>query len=132
MRHKLMLLPLIPALLFFPSLRYHLLLDGADAMYYGLPLPWNSDSLAVSMAKDVYLVPLAVDILVACAVGVFLLRGVDRLPHWAKVSVTGLTWVWGTCSALALGLRVALEPYFQLWPHPGQFHVLEVALSFGV
>ena len=127
-----MLLPFIPALICFPSLRYDLALDGADARYYGFPVPWNSDSLATSMSKDVYLLPLGIDILVACIVGALLLRAVRKLPRPATISVLGLVWVWGICCALVLGFVFTTNPWLRLWPHPGPFHVLAVRLHFGV
>jgi hypothetical protein len=57
----------------FPSLNYELALDGAETTHYGFPLPWNSDS-GLSLAKDIYVIPAALDVALFAWIGLLALR----------------------------------------------------------
>jgi len=59
---KISFLPLSAGLMLYPSLVLQVALDGDQTMYNGFPLPWNSSSLGISLAKDIYWLPLIIDI----------------------------------------------------------------------
>lgn len=54
-------LPVAVGLIFFPSLAYTISFGDGSTDFFGAPLPWNSRSLATSLSKDVYILPLLLD-----------------------------------------------------------------------
>ena len=112
-------------LAYFPSLKYSvLILDGPDAEFYGFPLPWNSRSLAFSLAKDVYVIPLLIDI--AFFVGAvalirrWLLPWLNNVSLGVRRSVAAVTWIYGGCSLAMMLVTVAVvdmsvHPWYA-WP----------------
>jgi hypothetical protein len=132
MIRRITVIPLTVALLFFPSVRYTLALDGAGTEYYGFPLPWNSRALATSVAKEVYLLPLAIDLAVLTVLSVFVLKSLARLPHPIIKSTVVAIWVWGLLCAATTLIILAFGSIFQVWPSPAPFHISEVALSVGL
>ena len=132
MIRRITFIPLTAALLFFPSMRYTLVLDGAGSEYYGFPLPWNSRSLATSIAKEVYLLPLAIDLAFLTILSVFALRSLARLPQPIVKSTVVAIWVWGLLCAAMTVIILSFGSFFQVWPSPGPFHISEVTLSVGL
>ena len=121
MIRRITLVPLTISLLFFPSVRYTLALDGAETEYYGFPLPWNSRSLATSLAKEVYLLPLAIDLAVLAVLGVFVPKSLDRLPQPIVKSTVIAIWVWGLLCSAAILIILSFASFFQVWPSPDRF-----------
>jgi phosphatidylserine synthase len=100
-------------LAYFPSLRFSVLVvDGPDTEFYGFPLPWNSRSLAFSLAKDLYVIPLLID--AAFFVGVvvlirrWLMPRLNNVCLGARRSVTAATWIYGICSLTMMLATVAV------------------------
>lgn len=98
---------------YFPCLKYGvLILDGPDTEFYGFPLPWNSRSLAFSLAKDVYVIPLLIDI--AFFVGAvallrwWLLPRLNYLSLGMRRSIGAIIWVYGICSLVIMLVTVAV------------------------
>lgn len=132
MIHRITSLPLSIALLLFPSVKYSLMLDGANSEYYGFPFPWNSRALATSLAKEVYLLPLAIDLAFFGILGAFALRALARLPLPARNSAVLAIWVGGLLSAASITLVLSFGAFFQLWPSPGPFRIDQVSISIGL
>jgi len=121
------LLPLTFLLLLFPSLKYRILLDGEwPADYYGFPLPWNSDSLATSLAKEIYVVPLAVDLLFSFLLALLVYKVMLRLNH--RASSVMLKVIWSIACVLLVLIGVLFSFDVSLWPNPGRFQVSSVSL----
>src|SRR5574343_1262216 len=102
MIRRITIIPLTIALLFFPSVRYTLALDGVGTEYFGFPLPWNSKALVTSVAKDVYLLPLAIDLALLILISVLVLQSLARLRHSIIKSVVVVIWLWGLLCAAAI------------------------------
>ena len=133
MIRKLTLALFIIASICFPSLNYDVALDGAETTYYGFPLPWNSDSPALSLVKDIYVVPAAVDFALFAWVGLVVLRWLGRLPRRKAAATTALILLWGTLSATFMGLKfVFYSFYFQAWPHEALFRITAVRIGPGL
>ncbi|MDR2214142.1 MAG: hypothetical protein LBE21_11030 [Pseudomonadales bacterium] len=130
-RH-LTLIPLSITLLIFPSVRYTLALDGAEGKYYGFPLPWNSDSLVTSLAKDIYILPLIIDLIFFAIFGAFILKALTRLRHPLFTGSLVAIWASGLFGALLMIFFLTSNPLFKAWPDPGPFHLLEVRLGVGL
>lgn len=131
MIRRLTFFPLAIALIYFPSLKYYLMLDGAETEYYGFPLPWNSRSLVTSLAKDVYLLPFVLDLLFLSIVSVFILRAVELLPEKLFRSIQIIIWIWGSLSVGLIFVTTLTDPTFHSWPNPGQFQIREIKISTG-
>ncbi len=126
-------IPLTIALLFFPSVRYTLTLDGAESDYYGFPLPWNSSSLVTSVAKDVYVLPLTIDIILLAILSALVVRALAKLPHRIFKSVMMALGAWGLLCAIIIAIILSSSgTTFYLWPSSGPFHLSEVRLSRGL
>lgn len=130
---RMLLALIVIALICFPSLNYDLTLDGAGTTYFGFPLPWNSRGIAASLEKDIYIVPLVLDLLFWTWIGNFILRSMQRFQtgivsaiRWAALGL-GLAGFCLTVATLFLN-----ETFFYLWPLPGPFHVVAVRLGTGV
>lgn len=101
--------PLTAALLVYPSLVWNAhVVDGPDTACYGAPLAWNCDSLASSLAKDVYIVPLLADLAVIAGFAMFvvlLLRIVLRARvRSLYLGLIGAIWSWGLlCGVFVAG-----------------------------
>jgi hypothetical protein len=114
-------IPLTVGLMCFPSTRYVVLLvDGPDTDAYGFPIPWNSRSISTSLAKDVYLVPLAIDLAIYVWLSIWLCRRLVEVIHKARLliqwSVLLLLWVYGFVSALLLfAVFVAFDTSVSIW-----------------
>lgn len=129
-----MLLTLIVfVLIFLPSLNYDLALDGAETTYFGFPLPWNSKGVTFSLEKDIYIIPLVLDLFFWTWIGNLILRNIQRfqaktvsLIRWTTIGL-GLT---GAC--LVVTTLLFNETFFHLWPLPGPFHVITVRLGIGI
>ena len=110
---------------YFPSLKYSvLILDGPDTEFYGFPLPWNSRSLAFSLAKDVYIIPLVINIafLVGAVVLIrrWLLPRLTNLSLGARRSIAAATWIYGIWSLAMMLVTIAVvdisaHPWYA-WP----------------
>jgi hypothetical protein len=99
--------PLAAALLVYPSLaRNAHVVDGPDTTCYGAPLAWNCDSLASSLAKEVYVVPLLADLAIITGLAMFIVL-LLRIALRARVrplylGFLGAIWCWGILSAIYL------------------------------
>jgi hypothetical protein len=134
MTRQLTLIPLAIALLIFPSVRYVLALDdGPDGQYYGFPLPWNSDSFVTSLAKDIYVLPLIIDLVFFAVLGAFILKALTPLrPALFKGSLV-VIWIGGLLGVtVMMAFALVFNLFFKLWPEPWPFHIVEVTLSFGL
>jgi hypothetical protein len=109
--------PLASALLVYPSLQRHAhVIDGPDTTCYGAPLAWNCNSLASSLAKDVYVVPLAADLAIIAGAAMFivlLLRlALRKHVRPLYLGLIGAIWCWGSLSAVFVGGWFALVDIF--------------------
>jgi hypothetical protein len=133
MIHRLTLIPLSIALLIFPSVRYTLALDGASGTYYGFPVPWNSDALVMSLVKNVYILPLVIDLIFFAILGVLILNALARLPRAVFRGGLVAIWVGGLLGAAMIMVFVLIfRLHVEVWPDPGPFRILEVTPSLGL
>lgn len=133
MKQHITWIPLAISLMFYPSLSYDVLLDGADTEYYGFPLPWNSRGLAVSLTKDVYVVPLLVDLIFYGVVSFFIWKWlrprISRLGKLPGTIVVTLIWLYGlVCFAGMLGGGV-IEHFFNAWYTERVFQIISVHIG---
>lgn len=117
---RITILPLAIGLVYFPSLAWTVEFADGGTDFYGAPLPWNSRSLVTSLSKDVYVLPLVVDVIFYALVSHWLLRHMCRIlavsESWIVVA---LVWVWGTGSAVLMILVTSIDPAFHSWyTHP--------------
>lgn len=128
-----LILALAFASLCFVSLNYDLALDGAETTYFGFPFPWNSRGVAVSLEKEVYVIPLVFDLLFWTFVGKLVLQYTQRFQRKFE---NPMRWAMLGVGLMGMGLiTVTLlfnETFFHLWPQPASFHVVAVRLGFGV
>lgn len=129
-------IPLAIGLMLFPSVIWMVVLtDGPDTEYFGFPLPWNSRSIVTSMAKEVYILPLAFDFSFYAFLGFFVWRRMHAfLLHTNKIiSVFALflIWFYGLIASLYLCLRIAMDTDYQLW-YPNAFRILALQFGFGI
>lgn len=114
-------------LLAFVSLRYQLALDGAGTVYCGLPLPWHARLPAASLATEVFLVPLAANLLWYGWVARYLVTLLDRLPaRAARWSATALICTASIIVLLTLVVLGVHDVFYAAWPTPGAFSVTAV------
>ena len=86
---------------------------------YGFPIAWYTPSLATSLAYEVALGPLLVDLIVyfaACGAILFLVS-----VSWMGRTACALLWLAGVGSAGALALVLLLDPHFVAWTLDGYF-----------
>lgn len=130
---RMLLALIVVALIFFPSLNYDLALDGSETTYFGFPLPWNSRSIAASLGKDIYVIPLVLDLLFWTWIGNLILRNMQRFQTGI---VSAIRWAMLGLGLAGLCLTVATllfnETFLYLWPLPGPFHVVAVRIGTGV
>ena len=128
-------IPLSLGLMFFPSLTFRVALDGAESTYYGFPLPWNSRSPAISLAKDIYWLPLAIDIVFYGIVGFLLWRYVARYvlnwPTALKLSTLVLVWAYGAFAVWIMSGMALIDPHYHIW-FQDKFEIFHVGLGFNV
>lgn len=130
---RILLALIVVILIYFPSLNYDVALDGAETTYFGFPLPWNSRGVAFSLAKDIYFIPLVIDLLFWTWIGNLILRNTQRFQtgifsavHW---TICGL----GVVSFFLITATLLVnQTFFYLWPLPGPFHVVAVQLGTGL
>lgn len=120
MKFRSTLLPLFVGLAAFPSIRYVVLfIDGPDTEFYGFPLPWNSRGIASSMTKDIYLVPLTVDIIFYLLLTLFVSRWLaNRATTLNKVwrrTLHIVVWVYGTCFSIVAFFGIAANDLYASW-----------------
>ncbi|QGZ42570.1 hypothetical protein IP92_04774 [Pseudoduganella flava] len=114
-------------LLAFVSLRYELALDGADTTYAGFPLPWHARLPAASLATEVFLVPLGVNLLLYGWVARHLVKLMERLPGRAARRCAAALIAGGCVIGLLTLVVLSLYDVFYLaWPLPGPFTVTAV------
>jgi len=104
-------------LFFFPSVEYRVLLvDGPDTEFYGFPLPWNSRGLTSSLTKDIYILPLVVDIVFFLDVEYWLWRQIERqLPHLrpvARRSILFSIWAYGVIATAGVVVMAGVQEWF--------------------
>jgi hypothetical protein len=115
-------IPLSIGLMVFPSLVWNMAPangDGPNTDYFGFPLPWNSRSIAASLVKDVYIVPLALDLAFYLLVGFFLWRAVsgyiDRLGNLARWGILSFVWGYGLIAGAWICLVLSIETFLNVW-----------------
>lgn len=108
---QLSFIPLAFALLFFPSAQYHLQLkNDAEMILFGFPLPWNADSPATSMGKDIYLLPLALDFALLCWLSICLIKILNLNKTNFRVTII---WAWGLlCTFATTQYFASIMPIF--------------------
>lgn len=123
---------LVMTLIYFISLNYDLALDGAETTYFGFPLPWNSRATAASLGKEIYVLPLILDVLFWLWVAVQVLKFVEQFPaeivSGFRLALLALG-IYGL--ALILGMLALNELFFSFLPAPGPFHITAVRPGFG-
>ena len=120
------------ALTSFASLNYDLALDGAETTYFGFPIPWNSGAAAASLGKEIYVLPLVLDIIFWTWIGVRVLQFVGRFPRTMASSFRAVLLVLGLVGlGLAIGRLAFSELFFSFLPAPGPFHITAVRPGFG-
>lgn len=108
--------------------------DSPRSHFFGSPLPWNAPSLSASMASDVFLGPLVIDVAVYAAIVWVLVRVARRwgLLRGGPVGVVaaGVVWAAGLFSAAMIGLVFFFADGFHLWYNPwGAITVTGVTLA---
>jgi hypothetical protein len=121
----------------FPSLTYHVVLDGAGTEYYGFPLPWNSRGLAASLTKDVYVIPLLVDLMFYGVVSFFVWKWlhphISRLSKLPKTAVLMFIWLYGLgCSATMMIGGLTGHYFFDAWYTHTVLQILSVQIGSSV
>lgn len=131
-------LPLSIGLITFPSAIWKMAPasgDGPDTDYFGFPLPWNSRSIAFSLAKEVYVLPFAIDFALYLLVGFFIWRSmsvyVDRLQRSTRLAILSFIWVYGVISSVWIFLSICSESSFNLW-YPHKLKILATTVGVGV
>jgi hypothetical protein len=123
------------ALLYFPSLRYDILLDGAETEFYGFPLVWNARSLVTSMGKEIYLIPLIIDASFYTLVAWLILRAWRAYaPRSWDRAAAALVCLWSgfLLATILLYLVVTFrDHFFQAWYYLDWYGVKQVSLSRG-
>jgi hypothetical protein len=132
MIYRLAFLAIAIGLFFFPSVEYHVVpVDGPDTELYGFPLPWNSRGIASSMTKDIYILPLIIDIVFFLAVGYWLWRRLERqLPHLrplARRSILFSIWAYGVIGAAGIVVIALVQEWF-----PVAWYDLEISDLLGI
>ncbi len=126
--------PLALGLMIFPSLIFNVALDNAGSDYYGFPLPWNSRGLVSSLTKDIYLLPLCVDLLFYGALSFIIFR------YWQKRSskpvirkaLYGMVWFYGLAAFLYIMLVVNIyDMFFYFW-YDHSFKIISFKLGLGI
>ena len=122
----------------FPSVEYLVSLDGADTYYHGFPIPWNSNSLVTSLAKEVYIIPLIIDLIFYFALAYVLHKTLSfrlhKAPKIVKRLVTITAWVYG---CFALPFMVSVVSLFEastlhIWPDTDVFTLIKISIGFSV
>ncbi|MBY0243109.1 MAG: hypothetical protein K2X55_27765 [Burkholderiaceae bacterium] len=123
---------LVIALIYFVSLNYDLTLDGAETTYFGSPLPWNSKAPAASLGKEIYILPLVLNVLFWMWMASKVLQFIERLP--TKMA-NGFRIALFTLGIVACGLILLTlafnELFFSMLPAPAPFHITAVRPGFG-
>ena len=132
MKYRLTFGALAAGLAFFPSVEYRVLLtDGPHTEFRGFPLPWNSRSISGSLAQDVYIVPLLIDIIFFAAVAYFLWRWLAPRLSLAtplvRRSALAIVWAYGACCML-----MALVSIFVLDLFPSAWYRFPISEIVGV
>jgi hypothetical protein len=113
MIYRFAFLALAVGLFFFPSVQYHVGLDGADTEFYGFPLPWNSRGIAASVTKDIYVVPLLIDVVFFLALAYLLwylfARRLQRLRPVLRRSILFGIWAYGGLAAATITVVVLAQ-----------------------
>ena len=119
-------------LIYFFSLNYELGLDGAETTYFGFPIPWNSRSPAASLGKEIYILPLVLDLLFWTWVGTRAQQFIVRFPKAVVTGVhAGVVALGVVALCLIVGTGVVNELFFSILPTPGPFSIIAVRLGFG-
>lgn len=112
-------IPLSIGLMLYPSLVLQVALDGAGSVYNGFPLPWNSRSLVTSLAKDIYWIPLIIDILFYAVIGFIIWNRVSKfIFSWhpgIKLAIIILIWLYGLAAALFMLNILTLNALQYYW-----------------
>ena len=133
-RQDLAALPLASLLVLYAGAeyRYELQPDPWDVTFHGFPVPWNSDSLATSLAKVLYCGPLLIDFLFYLAVAFIVIRTLGRLPVAPEVA-SAFRRVTLVLSAASLALGALLFSWeFSLWPAFGQLRFVSARFGIGL
>jgi hypothetical protein len=132
MMYRLTFLAIAIGLFFFPSVEYSVLpVDGPDTEFYGFPLPWNSRGLASSLTKEIYILPLVVDVVFFLAVGYWLWRQIERrLPHlrpMARRSILFSIWSYGAIAIAGIVVSAMVQEWF-----PFAWYDLQISDLLGI
>ena len=135
LRHS-TVLPLMFALMLFPSLVYEVAIyDGPGTSFRGFPLPWNSRSIAISLAKDIYIAPLLIDLMFYAALAFWAWRAIwNHLGQWplpAKALVLTIIWLYGLGALYLIALAALIDPFFHIWYRYG-VDVLSLRLGSSI
>jgi hypothetical protein len=123
--------------MFFPSFVYFVQLDGAGANYYGFPLPWNSDGLANSLTKEIYIIPLFIDVVVYLALGKvffkFFWLKLSGLEQKCSMAIVVLIWMYGLFGLMMMILMLFSigDVQYSLWYHD-VFRIVSLKISVNV
>lgn len=123
---------LVIALISFVSLNYDLALDGAETTYFGFPLPWNSRITAFTLGKEIYVLPLLLDVIFWMWIASQVLQFVGRFPTKIANGFCAAMLALGVAGlGLTLGTLAFNELFFSFLPAPGPFHITAVRSGFG-
>jgi hypothetical protein len=129
--------PLALLMLFWPSVKWSAVGDGAETEFYGLPLPWNSRGLATSLSKTYYLLPLIADGLFWLGVSWLICRLWRGRAFMSSARVDGamgaLIWSAAFLSALWFGLIILVTWRDGYWTasYEGGWRIVRVTPSPG-
>lgn len=116
---SLLYIPIAIGLFFFPSMILEVALDGAGSTYYGFPIPWNSRSLVSSLSKDIYLIPLLLDVLFYMVLAIFLARVISRKVNTYSPTLKKLVlysiWGYGFIALAGILVGALIDPVYHLW-----------------
>ncbi|HED34616.1 MAG TPA: hypothetical protein ENJ08_10445 [Gammaproteobacteria bacterium] len=128
-------LPLSAGLMFYPSLVLQVALDGAQSTYYGFPLPWNASSTVISLAKNIYWLPLIVDIFFYSILGYIVCKYISKYiagwPPVVKQMVLASIWLYGLVSVWLMTGILSLDSMQYFWLYDN-FKVISFASGFSV
>jgi hypothetical protein len=127
--------PIAVALFAFPSVQYVAEVeDGPSTEYFGFPLPWNARGIANSMTKDLFMMPLLLDMATYIAIAFWLWRGIE--PRLAKrdigfrrVVLVG-AWAYGAIAfAFMAGMLVVQDCLPSLWYRHSPWNVIGITIG---
>ena len=123
-------IPLSLLLLVIPSIRYEFLFDQTAITFFGAPIPWISNSPALSLSKEIYVMPALINIATFLVVGVFLIRWVSTFSKKIELAIKGIIFFMGSVSlGFLLVIYLTNDCVFKAIPESWPNSLLSLSLS---